>query len=789
MKRLILDIESSGLLKEMLDFSRTPYKLKANAKLWSVVFRDVESGEVYIRNKEGITREWLQDITKDAKAIIAHNGLKFDFLVLKLFGLWDYTIGYPGEESTLFGKPVEFIDTLILSRLFNPDRFGGHSLESWGERTGEPKTDFRQACINAGIIEKTSPKGAEFLQWSSIMDTYCIQDCKVTAKTLGVLERERLTYDGWEAAIAMENKLADLAIRRESFGFWFDKDLAIRCLEDLGERMHKITESINPILPPRPMIKGELNSVTPPKKQLTIKNEPTSTLLNFVDRVGAHLRNKEGVWVLNHKGDDFILPYHEPLETTTPATIDNLDWVKMHLISLGWEPTEWRERDLTKDAKKQNLPYEKRVKAMTRWVEETLNGKYKKERLEQVGLKESELIPVLSKKLKEDKPVRVPTSPTVRVGVEKDLCPNLVKLGAKVAFAKDFALYLTYKHRKSSIAGGDVEDMDFHEETPNTGFLSMYRDVDGRIPTPAIEIGASSNRYRHIGVCNIPRATSEYGKEMRSLFGSGPNGLQLGYDFSSLENRIQGHYVYKYEHGPELAATLIAEKPNDIHTIKAKELGMERSDVKSLVYAILYGAQPKKISKMLSCSIEKATEIFEAFWESVPALKQLKDSLEAYWEKTGKIHILGIDGRKIMTRSRHSLLNALFQSAGVICAKYVNVLTAQKLENQGYCIDPFQGTPDICEMIAYHDEAQYFISKNIVKFKTFDSEEDGLKFIENWQGAQLGALTEGTKWYVTLPNDLSLNIEQAIKQVEKFLKLNVPLGYEWVVNKTWYGCH
>lgn len=59
--------------------------------------------------------------------------------------------------------------------------------------------------------------------------------------------------------------------------------------------------------------------------------------------------------------------------------------------------------------------------------------------------------------------------------------------------------------------------MDFDLEEPASGFLSMYREEDGRVPTPAIEIGASTNRYRHIGVCNVARATSIYGKELRSL--------------------------------------------------------------------------------------------------------------------------------------------------------------------------------------------------------------------------------------------------------------------------------
>jgi len=122
---------------------------------------------------------------------VAHNGIKFDFLTLKLFGVFDYKIGYIGQDDMLFGKPVTFIDTLILSRLFNPSRYGGHSLESWGERLGEPKTDFRQACIDAGIIEKNSPKASEFKIYSDIMKDYCIQDVNVNAVLLRHLGEEK----------------------------------------------------------------------------------------------------------------------------------------------------------------------------------------------------------------------------------------------------------------------------------------------------------------------------------------------------------------------------------------------------------------------------------------------------------------------------------------------------------------------------------------------------------------------------------------------------------------------
>ena len=57
--------------------------------------------------------------------IVAHNALCHDLPLLeKLYG-------YKHEGRVL--------DTLVLSRLLQPERVGRHSLEAWGERFGIPK--------------------------------------------------------------------------------------------------------------------------------------------------------------------------------------------------------------------------------------------------------------------------------------------------------------------------------------------------------------------------------------------------------------------------------------------------------------------------------------------------------------------------------------------------------------------------------------------------------------------------------------------------------------------------
>jgi len=94
--------------------------------------------------------------------------------------------------------------------------------------------------LKNGYITKDAPKGAEFKQYVPEMLTYCIGDTDTNKQTFFALLQEMEDYKGWQQAIKMENKLADLAIRRESLGFWFDKDLAIKCVEDLTKKMEEL---------------------------------------------------------------------------------------------------------------------------------------------------------------------------------------------------------------------------------------------------------------------------------------------------------------------------------------------------------------------------------------------------------------------------------------------------------------------------------------------------------------------------------------------------------------------
>src|SRR5690606_6847242 len=89
------------------------------------------------------------DFAHGVNSWIFHNGLSFD--VPTLNRLTNANIDYHTVT-----------DTLVLSKLFYPNRPGGHSLESWGERFGNQKIDFK-----------------DFSKFSTEMLEYCIQDVKL----------------------------------------------------------------------------------------------------------------------------------------------------------------------------------------------------------------------------------------------------------------------------------------------------------------------------------------------------------------------------------------------------------------------------------------------------------------------------------------------------------------------------------------------------------------------------------------------------------------------------------
>lgn len=358
------------------------------------------------------------------------------------------------------------------------------------------------------------------------------------------------------------------------------------------------------------------------------------------------------------------------------------------------------------------------------------------------------------KPLRNEKGKLETTSPKMMEG--KMMCPNLEKLQG--ALVRPIVKYLSYRNRLGVL----------------NGWLNNDRlAYDGRLTAGASGI-TNTHRIKHSVIANLPKAEDDIllGKEMRELFICDKGMVYINYDASQLEARLEASYCYKYEGGKQYAEDMLK---GDIHSktakyVWAKELeaydisdllfnkedpGFKpfRSKAKSVRYGCSYGAGAPKLAKMLGETKERGEEIHRRFWESSAPLAAFRDKLEMFWEMHGdKKWLIGIDGRKIYTRAKHSLTNVILQNAGAVVMDLANAWMDKQLG--GITLDSdkkpcytFKGGK-AQRLIVYHDEASWQATPDI-------AEEVGMLGVESirWAGRYLklnipldGAYKLGTSW-------------------------------------------
>ena len=853
------DIESNNLLNdESVDYLASPYRLKDSFAMHCIVCESHDTGEIiafhdgdkylfdgrpYVetdgkyeyRLEEYEHLEYTHFPLKDfpdfvngtgkfkgnsnykITKVVGHNIINFDLLAIKLFFKLNYSIKY----NTWGNSNIEICDTMILSKTLNPDRFGGHSLAELSKKAGgDVKIDFR----------KNIPETERFKTFAADMLYYCIYDNKANTAVFRYLMEEWGDYNKWSEPFNLEQRVADIITRQEHRGFAFNMKQAEDNIRDLDARMEACRLEAEPVLPPKPATKGYLKSFIPPKLQFKKNGEPSSNMIKFAEKHSGELVQKEDGWWLFALGKEFKLPIpaEEPIcDPTVPATLDDTTHIKNWLVGLGWSPSEYKDKDITlKSGTKIKKDEAQMEKAIRDYVDQTLASNFCQDRCDHLECTPETLEWKLRDRIAKAKGrgVKVLTNPSFTKGQEKDICPNLEALGEKFPYATQIVQYLTYKHRRNSILGGGA-DWEEDEEDYDKGYLAAVR-ADGRIPTPAATCDAATSRMKHRLVANIPRVTSLYGYEMRNLFGvEVPKYFQIGYDFDSLEAKIESHYCWRYEQEPhEYCNALLLEKPNDVHTMMARRISdtigrkFERSPAKSVKYGITYGAQAAKVAKTIGSDMYTGQLVYDAFWEAAKPLALLKERLHDFWVKTGKKYILGIDGRKVPTRSAHAILNSLFQSGGVICAKRAMVIYDDLIEEEGLAVDFFvddwKNKSFVQQMIAYHDEAQLEVTRDLVHFKWFSKESLGwtqvddpeeqrkidkecLDKVNAWKeeeekrtGKIWANVHESPKggWFTAYSRAGEL-ASIAVNKAGEYYNLNVPLTAGYDVGNSWASCH
>jgi len=277
--------------------------------------------------------------------------------------------------------------------------------------------------------------------------------------------------------------------------------------------------------------------------------------------------------------------------------------------------------------------------------------------------------------------------------------PSLNKMSGTIG--KDLSLWFTYSHRQSQINGW----LNGPASGEKKGISPIRK--DGRIPARANSLGTPTARMTHSVIVNVPKAKSDviYGKEMRSLFIARKGYKLVGHDASGLEARMEAHYTFPFD-GGEYAREILE---GDIHTKNMKIFQVEAPKVtrdlaKNGKYCLTYGGQPPRLAITLGCSKAKGQILFDSFWEGNFALNKLREKLERFHKKHGWIP--GLDGRKIQVRSKHTLVNTLFQSAGAIVMKRSLCFLDDWIREEGL---------DVTKVIDQHDEGQAEVHPKDVK--------------------------------------------------------------------------
>lgn len=570
MSKWTWDIEANNLLNnETIDYLASPYKLKDTFAMHCIVLENQITGEIvafhdgdkyifdgrphvetdgkytyqlldydHITYTHFLLKDFPDFVNHTGKfadkseyivdMAVAHNGINYDWLAIKLYFGLNYSVKY----NTWGESNISLIDSMILSKVLNPDRFGGHSLGNLSEKAGgDVKLDFR----------KSIPEQERFKYFAADMLYYCIYDNKATTAVYKYLMEEWGDYDKWTEPFILEQRIADIITRQEHRGFAFNLKQAEENIKDLDAKMEACRLQAEPVLPPKPATKGYLKDFIPPKLQFKKNGDPTSNILKFAAKHNGELVEKEDGWWLIALGQELKLPIssEEPIcDPNVPATLNDTTHIKNWLVGLGWSPSEYKDKDLTLKSgtkiKKDEIQLEKGIRD---YVDQTLASNFCQDRCDHLDCTPETLEWKLRDRITKAKGrgVKVLTNPSFTKGQEKEICPNLVALGETFPYATQVVEYLTYKHRRNSILGGGADWEDEEEDQEyNKGYLAAVR-ADGRIPTPAATCDAATSRMKHRLVANIPRVTSLYGGEMRNMFGvESPAYFQIGYDFDSL---------------------------------------------------------------------------------------------------------------------------------------------------------------------------------------------------------------------------------------------------------------
>lgn len=272
-RNIVIDIETDSLKP---------------TRLWCISTLEVDTDVVRTWDiREGFGG--FLEFTKDPDIYwVGHNIIDFDFPVLKKF-----VKGFTYDLA-------KTRDTLVMSRLANQERDGGHSLENWGNILGFHKSEF-----------------SDFSQFSMQMLDYCIQDTRVTARVFKQVLRELADFD--MRSLRIEQETVQVLQRMEERGYTLDYEFTTELLTTVTTLRDRLAISLSESAPKLPKFKRLIEPKITKKGDFYHHN---------VNALGDQVRYLEGQASLI----DWI--------TFNPGSHSQVAW---QLMLRGWVPTVFTE--------------------------------------------------------------------------------------------------------------------------------------------------------------------------------------------------------------------------------------------------------------------------------------------------------------------------------------------------------------------------------------------------------------------------------------------------------------
>lgn len=643
--RLIFDAETDGLLRQV-------------TVCHCLVIKDADTGQVwkFRKNKREDTIAKGLAMLDTADLIFGHNIVSYDIPMFeKLFG-WQ--------------PKARIRDTLVLARLLFPDQkdkdfrlkeqgklkgidIGKHTLDSWGQRLGMYKGDYKKKKEEEALAKGILPDTEEMRlyvwgRWTEELEEYCANDVEVTNLLMLMAE----TRESSEDAEWVQHMLADLMFRQQESGFMFDVERALELKEELSSAREKLCTQLAKEFPGRWIAKKRIDYA------------PQGTPADYPD-FGITEEDEEYIrwWGVPEQRQNDSPKYKDPLRARWDAGswYTPIKWQEFNprsrpqivdrLTDMGWEP---EDEDYTEKGNvKANDVILRRISVKYPVAEVLADLMAVNKLMGQLSDGKNSWLNLVD----DDGFIRAYVNPCGAVTTRATHSyPNLAQVPA-------------IKTRKV-----------LNEDITWKGDDAFIVDDKGHVLPVVAKKGGERGEKQTVKLLGM---AGGWGIESRRLF-CVPEGWSLvGSDLAGIELRCLAHRMAKYDGGAYGKVLL----EGDIHSENQTLAGLDSRDTaKTFIYAFLYGAGDEKIGKIVSplspphVQRKIGKELKARFLRNLPALNRVIRDTQS---QARRKYIVGLDGRRLFVRSKHAALNTDLQGMGATIANWWLIIIEEKLIEAG----------------------------------------------------------------------------------------------------------